>query len=691
MAATAENQPLELHLTVLGRTLEHLGTQMYKRRDVALAELVANAWDANATRVQLKVPDDEYDQATSRYEIIDDGTGMTAAAVQNAFLVIGRNRRTDGHVDTGRAVMGKKGIGKLAGFGMANVMEITTWVGNEATHFVLDLTKLKTSDGQAEKMRVEGQNIARPYWVKSPSGTRIVLRVLKHSTAPDLDKLVESLARRFSIGIRGAMTISVNGIDVGEPNLEMDIRFPDSGDFTEDVGGGNIVRYHYGFTSKPIKSPELRGFTIYVRGRTAQAPPYFFDVEGTASGQHSTKYVTGSIEADFLDDGDDEASDVISTDRQHIDWELPFAANLHAWGDALARKALRECADLKGTRLKDWLMLEPSIQPRIKKLDPSAEKQISKFLIILGKAEPDEQRAIELADALVQAYEYRHFHDVIAMIETASSDPDQLASLLGNLHEWKVLESRAILEIVRGRLGILDKFREMVVNDAPETKSSVSSDNMHDLLAQYPWILNPEWQVLSEEKTISKQLTAWNCADIDDEDKRLRYDFLALADEKRLVIVEIKRSGHSVTLDELQRLEQYMQRLSKGDNKEISMILVYGGDMAINANSLKSWTKREDAILLPWSELHTRNRAYYEHYRAVLERDVTDPMFAQKTEEIASTRKILEGGTVHRDAAARRAGLGGQDHFGEPAIPIAGGAPAISGEPETLPDTPRSR
>src|SRR5689334_15608636 len=32
-------------ITVLGRLLELLGLQMYKRRDIALAELVANCWD----------------------------------------------------------------------------------------------------------------------------------------------------------------------------------------------------------------------------------------------------------------------------------------------------------------------------------------------------------------------------------------------------------------------------------------------------------------------------------------------------------------------------------------------------------------------------------------------------------------------------------------------------------------------
>ena len=84
------------HITILGRTLEHLGVQMYKRRDVAIAELVANCWDAGAKNVWIIAPDPhDYDQFRSRIIITDDGGGMNANQVQNEYLVVGRNRRTD--------------------------------------------------------------------------------------------------------------------------------------------------------------------------------------------------------------------------------------------------------------------------------------------------------------------------------------------------------------------------------------------------------------------------------------------------------------------------------------------------------------------------------------------------------------------------------------------------------------------
>jgi hypothetical protein len=656
-----KSENLKLHLTVLGRVLEHLGTQMYKRRDVAIAELVANAWDAGAKRVSVIVPEENYDAATDHMEVLDDGCGMSSDTVQTDFLVIGRNRRKTSSTFHSRPVMGKKGIGKLAGFGMATLMEITTWKDGQATEFKLDLNKLKLEDDQARDLPVEGQKVAIPGWAKTVSGTRIILRNLKHASPMDVLKLRESLSRRFSTRIRGEMEISVNGIALGEPHLELEKRFPDEGQLIETLPNGNEIRYHYGFTKLPIGSSELRGFTIYVRGRTAQAPPFFFDVEGTASGQHSTKYVTGAIEADFLDSNVDDSTDVISTDRQHIDWELPAVLELKQWGEALSRRLLRECAELKGGKMRDWICEDASIAPRLAKLEKSSRDQISKFLVILGQAEPEEERALQLADSLVQAFEYRHFHDVVSAIETASEDPQALEQLLSQIRDWKILESRAILEIVRGRIGIIDRFHKMVVNNAPETKSILSSDSLHDLLAGYPWLLNPEWQVLVEERTISKQLQEWGSGDVTDEEKRLRFDFLALNDEKRLVIVEIKRAGHPVELDELDRLQRYKQLLSKGTDKKILMVLVYGGTIDVDQDIQQSWKNRTDALLITWAELHSKNKVYYEHYRAVLERDLDNPSFGSKEVEVAKTRKILEGDTVHRDDKARKAGLGGQD------------------------------
>ena len=101
MADTVESRTRNFTITVLGRTLEHLGTQMYKRRDVALAELVANAWDAGATEVRIEVPpESSYSPTTSHISVADNGGGMSESDVQDNYLVIGRNRGHHGGRET---------------------------------------------------------------------------------------------------------------------------------------------------------------------------------------------------------------------------------------------------------------------------------------------------------------------------------------------------------------------------------------------------------------------------------------------------------------------------------------------------------------------------------------------------------------------------------------------------------------
>lgn len=653
------------HMKVLGRTLEHLGVQMYKRRDVAIAELVANSWDAGAGEVRIEVPEpDDYDQDKSKIFIVDDGMGMNEGQVDKEYLVVGRNRRrrsgAEVHVSDNevRPVMGRKGIGKLAGFGIASKMKVTTWRDDEATILTLNVDDLKKDDDSTDRVPIEGLIGSPSADVRSPAGTSIELRELKHKTPLDLEALKESLGRRFSRTVLGRMKIYVNGEEVGKPNLELARRFPEDGSYiTEELSDGSEISYQYAFADKPIRSPQMRGFTVLVQGKTAQAPPFFFNVEGTASGQHGTRYVTGEIIADFLDKGTDDESDIVSTDRQEIEWENENAQALYKWGQALSRRVLREHASYKGEKAEETVLEDESLRERIDRLDEESRKRVSKFLKELGNAEPEPEGILPLADALVKAFEYQHFHDVINQIENVGEDPEQLKLLLSYLSDWKVLESRAILEIVKGRLDIVDKFHAMIVDDAPETASKVSKDNMHDLLAGYPWLLNPEWQVLAEEKTISKQLREWNAQDVQDEDSRMRYDFLALNDERRLIIIEIKRAGHNLRLDEIQRLETYQDKLAQAWTGDIHMVMICSDRTGLSKRTLEVWEEREDGEIRTWAEVYERTYRYYQHYRAVLEGDVEDDHFRRKEVEIARTRELVAGGTLHRNREARAAGL----------------------------------
>ncbi|MGI8427013.1 MAG: ATP-binding protein [Actinomycetota bacterium] len=652
-------------ITVLGRTLEHLGVQMYKRRDVAVAELVANCWDAGAKNVEIDLPGtDNYDPLVAEITIIDDGEGMTDDSVQENYLAIGRNRRAEAQPTAGdRKAMGRKGIGKLAGFGLAKKMEIMTWRSGQATCLELDVTTLKRASGSVHDIPVPGTVGPAPPEIDTDAGTRLVLRELKHKTRLDDEALRGALARRFSRTVRGHMSIKVNGVCVEEPTLALEIRDPIEGENEEELQPEETVRWWAGFSEKVLPT-ELQGFTVLVRGKTAQAPPYFFGVESTATAQHGTKYLTGVIEADYLDDGDDDESDRISTDRQEIDWADSKAQSMNTWGGELVRRLLRLRRQQREDKAESYAVEDPDLASRMQRLDQSSSEQVRRFIRALGAGDTDPERIRPLADTIVRAYEYRQFHDFITELDQISDEPEQLQMTLEHLREWRVLESRAILEIVKGRLEIVEKFHSMIVNDSSETAASIGAENLHDLVADYPWLINPDWQILSEEKTITSQLREWGNEDIVDPEDRTRYDFLALSSDSNIVVLEIKRSGHAVKLEDLQRLERYLERLAQA-RPNIHGAFISGEGYALTENLMKNWKDRDDIELLRWAEIHTKTRKYYEHYRAVLEGDVKSPHFSAKVSEVARTREVVASGS-YRGRARRQKGLGPQDMVNEP-------------------------
>ena len=113
-------QRVDPHLHA-GNIVKHLGVQMYAGRPVpAIAELISNAWDADATNVNVRLPlDVPWDSSDADHfiEVEDNGNGMTWEMVRDDYLDVGRDRREVERTDRspgGRLVQGRKGVGKLA-------------------------------------------------------------------------------------------------------------------------------------------------------------------------------------------------------------------------------------------------------------------------------------------------------------------------------------------------------------------------------------------------------------------------------------------------------------------------------------------------------------------------------------------------------------------------------------------------
>src|SRR5687768_7049788 len=81
----------DLLMTFEANTIKHLGIKMYSTMPPALAELIANAYDACATKVNIKL----FDKGEKKVIVEDNGSGMSFDEVNKYFLRIGRNRREE--------------------------------------------------------------------------------------------------------------------------------------------------------------------------------------------------------------------------------------------------------------------------------------------------------------------------------------------------------------------------------------------------------------------------------------------------------------------------------------------------------------------------------------------------------------------------------------------------------------------
>lgn len=310
----------ELEMRFDPKTIEHLGVKMYSTLPPALSELISNSYDADASVVNLKFHENAGKPVS--ISVVDDGEGMSWNDIQNKFLIIGRNRRKDSATldipsqRFKRKATGKKGLGKLALFGLAELITVRTIKDKKLTTFTLSWSDLLNTEQGSYKPIIEHNEKS----TSKPNGTTIKLSKLKRKSKFDLDSLANSISKIFNID----SDFSISLINDNDKKITIDnTRRYNSIDkeFSWDIAKIsneldnkiNIIGEIF-TSSRPIPpSSELRGITIYSRGKLVNLPEYFSD----SSSSHFYQYVTGWIQADFIDDLPE---DVISTNRQSLNW-----------------------------------------------------------------------------------------------------------------------------------------------------------------------------------------------------------------------------------------------------------------------------------------------------------------------------------------------------------------------------------
>ena len=323
--------------------LNHLGINLYSNIPAVLSEIVANSWDADAENVKISIKDDEI-------TILDDGCGMDEKDINEKFLFVGYQKRESSKKSPkfGRKYMGRKGIGKLSMFSIANEVEVYSrkkivsgYETNALSMSIEEITK-------KIKNNVGDNNDSSNYYPTvleyndteiTETGTKIVLKNLKKlTTSLTAEYIKKRVARRFGIiGKEFNFSVWVNGEEVSINDRDYfhklsyiwyygdeSKKYADSSSkASHKEPRKNIVNINgeqYSISgwigsvdaSGDLKDGEdnLNKIVILVRGKLGQEDIL---AEYSEGGLYS-KYLIGEINADFFDE--DSFEDMATSNRQ---------------------------------------------------------------------------------------------------------------------------------------------------------------------------------------------------------------------------------------------------------------------------------------------------------------------------------------------------------------------------------------
>ena len=218
-AVAGMTQP-KYEMTISRLTVDKLGVRLYDRVSAVIAEIIANSYDADATKVTVRAPMGEWLAAKAArvitdkgfvIEVVDNGVGMSPDEINDFYLKVGAERRKD-HKRGDRSktfrrkVMGRKGVGKLAPFGVCRFIEVISSGGKpviasnsdreyRTAHFILDREAILSDTDRPYPPKLgnrDGQLSPR-------TGTTIQLRCFGYRRVPTMDDFERQLAQRFGL------------------------------------------------------------------------------------------------------------------------------------------------------------------------------------------------------------------------------------------------------------------------------------------------------------------------------------------------------------------------------------------------------------------------------------------------------------------------------------------------------------
>lgn len=524
---------------------------------IAVVELIANAYDAGATSVQIRWPD----ASGGEFEIADNGSGMTAEEFNRRWKALSYNRTLEqgaevkfpsGNRSSPRTAFGQSGKGRHGAFCFADVYQIETWRDGKAV-----TAQVKLLEGGVEPFHcsiLEQKD-------KNGHGTRIWATVTRRIISDD--QISEWVGSKFLVD--PGFKISVNGRQLAL------LALPDLATADLPVAPFGEIKIHQIEANQQDRNTRLRGITWWVNKRMVGQPSWsgLEEQDAVLDGRTAAaKRFSFIVEADCL------KPDV----KQ--DWTGFYDSDRSIQVRAAAREYVMRALDtlLSSTRKERKKAVLTEHRSALGGLTVVSRKIVGQFIDEVQQncpslSEGDLSRTVAVLTKLENS---RDGFDLLAKL--AACSPDDLDTWNRLMREWTASNAEVVLNELGRRLKLISDLEKLV--------GVATTDELHDLqplFARGLWMFGPEFE--STDFTSNRSMATvirTLLGGTDDELSKRRPDVVALPDQsvgaysadaydengevngiRKVVIVELKKGGFDVTTKELRQGEDYAIELQK--------------------------------------------------------------------------------------------------------------------------------
>lgn len=514
-----------------------LSDETYKDFYQPFVELVSNSYDADASKVDIRIslPSDNSDDRVITIE--DNGHGMDSEDLKNRFFNISVSEQPPVS-PKGRKRKGNKGIGRLSGFKLGKNLKYTIIKSNQEHKFELSYEKIKKSQFIDDvNIEINSQKTTRQ------SGITVVITEIVHLDIP-IDTLKQKLLSNFNTN--DEFQIFINGQKLEPVELRGDKK-----EFEIQVNEKTLNGWL-------INSPDkIKNYGIQLKYNERAIG----DVIAPKLSKEIIEHFYGEIDL---------------SDLENID----FSANWDSLLDnELAKKLKEKIKKILTKEVENNIAINvdeefkknmaiPEYKHRIESLpsfsQKAAEKTIKDAIRTIKYNEKDVMKTI--VELSIKSYEQNEVYEILKKLNNARKE--DITKLAAALQQWGIKEVADVLTMLQQRFKVLDAFEDMI-ND----KKTLEFKGTHAVLAENIWIIDEryEWYISNKSlKTISNNIldstyTVENASKRPDLFIKMQENILM---RNEFLILELKKPGQKITFENKAQGERYANVINKSFPKE---------------------------------------------------------------------------------------------------------------------------